>query len=370
MITADFVVVGGGIAGVSVAAALAEHGSLVLLEREDMLAQHATGRSIAAFLQSYGSSQVQSLTRLSLPLIDQASADSGIPLLEPRPLLWIANQTQSEGIDGLVSTTPSLQRIDISEAIMMCNALRPDYLHAAAIERDAADINAMGLHAYYLGELIHKGGVVLTNAALLNGRYRAGSWLIHTSAGDFSAGLVVNAAGAWADDVGESLGGLRVGLCPKRRTVAVSATPRVDNRWPLVLDLDERFYFRPHPGGVLVSPADETDHPPSDAKVDPRDVALALERVNAATALGLRSVRRAWAGLRTFARDQLPVVGFDPAAPKMLWVAGQGGFGIQASPAIALVAAAVVTNDGFVQQFQTERLNSAVFAPSRFTTGR
>jgi D-arginine dehydrogenase len=176
------------------------------------------------------------------------------------------------------------------------------------------------------------------------GRRRGARWELETGAGPVRAGVVVNAAGAWADDVARRLGVSPVGLRPLRRTAAVARTASVDRAWPLVSDVAERFYFRPEGTGVLISPADETPSEPCDARPDDESVALAIERVNAATTLNLRSVVTAWAGLRTFAPDRNPVVGPDPDEPSFCWLAGQGGFGIQTAPALAELTAHVVAS--------------------------
>jgi D-arginine dehydrogenase len=338
---ADVAVVGAGIAGVSVAYELSQHLTVVLLEQENQPAYHTTGRSAAMFLESYGGPHVRPLTAASRPVFDAVGA-----LLTPRPLLWVAPPDQLDQLTALAKAQPELVPVDPAGAAALCPALRLGWCAAALLEPGALEIDVLGLHQHYLGGARRRGSRVLLNAAVRSGRHDHGRWLLDTAAGQVAVTAVVNAAGAWADRVAAGLGSPPVGLLPLRRTAAVARADGVDRDWPIVSDVGETFYFRPEGAGVLVSPADETLSEPCDARPDDVDVALAIERVNAATTLGLRSVVTAWAGLRTFAPDRNPVVGADPAAPGLYWLAGQGGYGIQIAPALARLVAAAVTDTG------------------------
>jgi len=367
LITSDFVVVGGGIAGVAVAAALADNGSVILMERETQLAMHATGRSAAALLPSYGTPVVQALTRLSAVLMQRTEEEDQVRILRRRPLLRIASREQSNALATLVSSAPSLKSITTSEAIAMCPALRQDYVYSAAVESEAADVDVMTLYDSYVRRIISAGSKVLLGHELLAGQFNKNTWTLDASEEIINTPVVVNAAGAWCDTVSVRLGGVALGLRPKRRTVAVAAKPNIPRTWPLTIDAAETFYFRPYQEGVLISPADETDHHPGDAQADPVDVATALSRVNRATNLNLRSVLRSWAGLRTFAKDRLPIVGFDPKQPAAFWVSGQGGYGIQASPGIALLSASLITGLGPCVLVDQQDIDVSVLSPSRFS---
>lgn len=340
LIEADVAVVGAGIAGVSVAWELATDRTVVLLERESQPAYHTTGRSAAMFLESYGSPDVRRLTTDSRPVFDSIGT-----LLAPRPMLWVAPPAQLDKLGAMAAAQPTLVPHSPAESSSLCPALRPGWCAAALLEPDALEIDVLGLHQHYLGGARRRGVQVLVNAEARTGRHDGGRWLLDTAAGPVAATDVVNAAGAWADRVASALGAPPVGLRPLRRTAAVARCEQVDRSWPIVADVGETFYFRPEGPGVLVSPADETPSEPCDAKPDDADVALAVERVNEATTLGLRSVLTAWAGLRTFAPDRGPVTGPDPAAPHFWWLAGQGGFGIQTAPALARMAAAAVRGE-------------------------
>jgi D-arginine dehydrogenase len=337
---ADVVVVGAGIAGVSAACELSAEHSVVLLEQENQPAYHTTGRSAAMFLESYGGPDVRPLNLASRPVFD------AVGTLTPRPLLWVAPADQVDALAALAEAQPDLVPLGLAEVAARCPPLRPGWCAGALLEPGSLEIDVLGLHQFYLGGARRRGARVVLNAAVRSGRLDRGRWVLDTAAGTVTAAAVVNAAGAWADRVAACLGVPPVGLRPLRRTAAVARAAGVDRDWPLVSDVGETFYFRPEGAGVLISPADETPSEPCDARPDDLDVAVAIERVNAATTLDLRSVTTAWAGLRTFAPDRNPVVGPDPAAAGLCWLAGQGGYGIQTAPALAQLVADAVTGTG------------------------
>jgi D-arginine dehydrogenase len=334
VIEADVAVVGAGIAGVGAAYELAPDASVVVLEQEREPAYHTTGRSAAMFLESYGGERVRALTQASRAAFEEVGT-----LLRPRPLLWVRNP--DEPADHDIAGGATLRPATPAEARDLCPALRPDWTAGALLEPDAQEIDVLGLHQHFLGGARRRGVRVAVSARVLGGRHDGDRWHLDTAAGPVRARSVVAAAGAWADALATLLGVTPVGLTPMIRTALV-ARAAVDQGWPLVSDLAETFYFRPEGTGLLISPADETPSEPHDARPDDLTVALALERVNAATTLNLRSVHTAWAGLRTFAPDRDPVVGADPDHPSFCWLAGLGGFGIQTAPALARLAAAAV----------------------------
>ncbi|MFC5000402.1 NAD(P)/FAD-dependent oxidoreductase [Dactylosporangium cerinum] len=356
--------IGGGMAGLSLAAELAELDGrlveraeaagghreplrIVVLERENQFGYHTTGRSVAAFLESYGSPEVRALTRASRTILDALGAESGTPLLRARPLVWVAREDQLPAMNALLTANPSLRGTDVEGAQTLCPALRPSAIARAAIERTAQDIDVDALHQLYRKRAATAGVVLRTAIGLEAGEWTGSGWRLTTDRGELEAGRVVNAAGAWADAVAGRLGVPAARLTPMRRTVAIVSIDGVAPNWPLVLDVGDEFYFRPESGGLLVSPCDETPSPPVDAVAAPEDVALAVERVAAATTLELRRVRTSWAGLRTFAPDRNPVVGPDPAQDGFYWFAGQGGFGIQTAPALARLGAAELLGEPF-----------------------
>lgn len=366
--TADVVVVGGGIAGVSVAALLAAHVSVLLLEAEPQLAYHTTGRSAAVFLESYGGPQVRALTRASRPLYDAVPGQDpdATGLLSPTVELLVADRAGLPELDAAVAEVPSLRRLSPEQARGYCPVLSPDWLAGAAVEPGACNIDVMGLHQHYLRTGRRRGLAVRTGARVLSGRRAGDAWLLSTTDGPVGAAVVVNAAGAWADRVGAALGARPLGLTPLRRTIAVAPVPGLDPSWPVVADVAETFYFRPEGTGLLISPAEETPSEPCDARPEELDVARAIENVNAATTLRLRSVSASWAGLRTFAPDRVPVAGWDPDLPGLCWLAGQGGYGIQLAPALAAFTAALVRGQGTPPALLAEGVDRAALSPARW----
>lgn len=334
----DVAVVGGGIAGVSVAGVLAGTPGLrvAVLEREPQLGYHASGRSAAAFLESYGSPEIRALTQASRATLDAAG------LLAPRPLVWLAPAEDAPKLAALVEAEPALRTASEAEVRSLCPAIRPGWSALSAIEEGAQDLDVAGLLEHYRRLAVTGGVTFHTGVSIEDGFWVDDRWVLRTGLGLVSARTVVNAAGAWADDLARRCGLFELGLVPYRRTVAV-VSAAADRSWPLVADIDDNFYFRPEGDGLLVSPADETRSEPVDARPETEDVALALERVNEATTLELRHVRTTWAGLRTFAPDRNPVVGFSD--PGFCWLAGQGGYGMQTAPAMATLAAALVRGD-------------------------
>lgn len=363
---ADVLIVGGGIAGVSVAAAIARDREVVLAEQEPQLATHTTGRSAASYVASYGPAPVRALTRASRAALE-AMAPDGTPVLTHRPMLWAAFEDEGVAtLDRICADVPGLERIDEQEVRRRHDALRGPRLEGA-LDADAYDLDVLAIHQQYVRAARAAGVEVWRDARVVGAEPEAdGRLRVMTTAGTVSADVVVNAAGAWADEVAASFGAARVGLRPLRRTLAIARPARtVDPDWPFVVAVDESFYFKPEGPNVLVSPADETPDVPGDARPTELDVALALERVNDATDLGLRSVVRSWAGLRTFGADGNPVVGFDPDVTGLFWCAGQGGYGIQLAPALAELAAALLDGRPVPDNLAAEGLDPTTLDPGR-----
>lgn len=363
----DVVVVGGGMAGMSIASELAGSRTVAVLEREEELGHHATGRSAAALLESYGNADVRALTRASRRMLE--AADTPTPLLTPRPLLWIADAPHVGAVADLLAGQPELRAIAAVDARELCPVLRPDTLAAAALEPGAHDIDVAALLQMFATSATAAGAVIHRRSRLEHAEREHDRWVLHHTTGTVRADVVVNAAGAWADEVAVRLGARPCGLRPLQRTIAIARTPRpVDAGWPLVATVAEGCYFRPEGPNVLISPADETPSVPCDARPEEAAVALAIERVNRVADLGIRSVVTAWAGLRTFAPDDSPVVGFDPVVTGLFWLAGQGGYGIQTAPALARLAAALLCGDPGTDTL-VDGVDPARLAPARGLQG-
>lgn len=348
----DVVVIGGGIAGMSSARALAGRGhNVAVVEREVSLTAHSTGRSAAQFLASYGGPALRVLSAASRPFLENGAdglADS--ELLEPRNVLWVApagfEQQLSERIAANQTTRTPCELLDASGAIRLCAALDPKWLEAAVIEYGGFDIDVAELHQAFLRGARAQGAEVRREQGVRALARRDGCWQVDVGDQILRCAVVVNAAGAWADEVARMAGVQPVGLQPYRRTVFTFASRFDPAGWPLVVGADESFYFKPEGADqILASPADETPEPPCDVKPREIDVATGIEAINRATTLEVRSIRSTWAGLRTFAGDRVPVVGFDPGADGFFWCAGQGGTGIQTSPAMGVLTADLISGE-------------------------
>jgi D-arginine dehydrogenase len=259
--------------------------------------------------------------------------------------------------------------LEIHEAHALCPILRDGYVAAALLEPDSSDIDVSALHQGYLRLFRRRAGRLLTNAEVASFEQGAQHWTVHTAEENFTAPIVVNAAGAWADEVAALAGLKRVGLQPRRRTaVLVDAPAGMDvSRWPFVNDVDEQFYFKPESGALFLSPADETPVEPSDVQPDEWDVAAAVERVEAVTTLRVARLKARWAGLRTFAPDRTPVAGFSDEKPGFFWLAGQGGYGIQTAPALSRAAAALILGSRLPADLQNLEHELPTLSPARFS---
>jgi D-arginine dehydrogenase len=372
--TYDFIIVGAGIAGASLAYELASSGSVCLIEAEPRPGMHATGRSAALFAPTYGGREIRAVTRASRAFFDRPPAGfSEHPLLNPRGCLYIARAEQGKRLDDMVDTIRAsggnVSAIDVREALVRVPLMRAGYLAAAAFDSDAMDIDVDALHRGFIRGARSAGVRLITGARTTQIERHNRVWSVDVNSESFSAPVLVNAAGAWADEVAQACGADRLGLQPFRRTaVLVDAPEGVDvRRWPAVIDADEEFYFKPDAGQLLLSPADEVPQGPGDAQPEEWDVAVGVERVEAALDIEVRRVRHSWAGLRTFAPDRVPVVGFDARVEGFFWCAGQGGYGIQTAPAMARSAAALVKHESLPADVAAQGLKAADLSPSRFT---
>jgi D-arginine dehydrogenase len=366
----DAIVVGGGIAGVSIAYELADFGSVLLLEAESQLAQHTTGRSAAMYLPSYGGAVVRALTAASLPDFERVQADvDDVMLLSPRALLWVVDAAGLPALEGTVAHSgETLRRLTPEDGRRLCPALRPETLAGCAVDESGMDIDVLALHQWYVRGFRERGGTLATSSAVTRLDPDGAGWRVATGESERSCDVVVNAAGAWGDTVAVLAGVAPVGLRPLRRTLFTSPhhwTDPIDG-WPLVADAEERFYFKPEGEQLLVSPADETPSEPCDARAEEIDIARALEVIDERTTLGLRHVRSSWAGLRTFAPDRGPVAGPPDSAPGFCWFAGQGGYGIQMAPALARLGAALALGDAIPPDIAALGVTAAAVSPDRF----
>ena len=374
---ADVAVVGAGMAGASVAAALAARGaSVVVLEQEAAPGHHTTGRSAAVFTENYGNAIVRRLTMASRAFLS-APPDgfADVPILSARGALWVASEAQLPTLEALAAEArrlvPTVELLDTAGARARCPALDPAACAAALLEPDATDIDVDALLQGYLRALRRDGGRVMVSAGVRAASRVGTRWRIETATGEVEAGAVVNAAGAWGDEVAAAFGAQAVGLQPLRRTAFLFDPPDgLDARgWPLVIDAEERCYCRPEGGRLLGSPADETRSVPCDARPEELDVALGLDRLGTLFGRELTHAHRPWAGLRTFAPDRTPVVGPDPSVEGFHWLAGQGGYGIQTAPAMAAAAAGLLLDGRLPDDLVARGLSEDALGPARLQAG-
>jgi D-arginine dehydrogenase len=367
----DVLVIGAGMAGASVAAHLAESRRVLVIEREPQPGYHSTGRSAALFSAIYGSEPVRALSRASRDFFyapPEGFAEAA--LVRTRGALHIANAEQRERLDAfavLPDVAPDTRKLTAAEALALCPMLKPDHVDAAVFEPDAADVDVHGLHQGYLRLLRARGGELVTNADVESLRREGGRWRLRAGGQEFAAPVVINAAGAWADEIARLAGVSPIGLQPMRRTAILVEPPQgahIDE-WPMVIDADEEFYFKPDAGLLLLSPADETPMAPCDVQPDEWDVAMAVDRVETATTLKVTRVKHRWAGLRSFVADRTPVAGYDPDAPGFFWLAGQGGYGIQTAPALSRTAAALVLDQPVPADLAAHGVNAQDLSPAR-----
>lgn len=356
----DFAIVGAGMAGASLAAKLAPHARVLLLEGEERPGYHATGRSAAYWSETYGGPHVQPLTTAS-----RAALDAG-GFLAPLGSLHIARADERASVDAFLAEFAAsgveLREVDPRDTLP---GLRPQWRYAV-FEPSCAYIDVGGLHAACLAAARRAGAELATSAELRAATRVSGGWRIETRAGNFETGVLVNAAGAWADTVARIAGARQLGIQPYRRTmVQLRTDPPPPPHLPHVAHLTGSFYFKPEAGGRLwLSPHDETPTDPGDAAPEEIDVAIAIDRFQHVVDWRVAALEHKWAGLRSFAPDRLPVYGFDPSVGGFFWCAGQGGFGIQTAPAAAKIAAALLL--GSAADREVAGIDVSRYAPGRF----
>ena len=345
-------IVGGGMAGASAACLIAEEAGsgadIVVLERESQPGYHTTGRSAAMYTEVYGNDVIRALVRAGRSFMESpAERYADHPLLTPRGALMVANSGEAERLDAFMEEMQRpdvLSRVDAARCKEICPTLRQDQLSGGVHEPLAMDIDVHGMLQGFVRVFRGLGGRVVGDAEVTAIERGGDGFRIETTAGAFRAEIVINAAGAWGDDLAAMAGAAPVGLVPKRRT-AITFDPAAGtdvSSWPLTFELGGGWYFKPDAGRILASPADETPSAPCDAQPDEIDIAICVDRIQNATDLQVRRLASSWAGLRCFVDDHSPVNGFDDAVEGFYWLVGQGGYGIKTSPAMGRIAAAQI----------------------------
>jgi D-arginine dehydrogenase len=364
----DVIIVGAGMAGASLAAELAPFRRVLMLEAEAAPGYHATGRSAAFWSECYGGPGVQSLTKASEALLANPPTDfSETSFLRPRGALHIARTGSEDLADKMMADfddkNVNISQIGAGEIAKLIPGIKPDW-SAGIWEPDCCDIDVASLHSAYLRAAKRHSARLVCNARVGKAVQVTNGWRVETGNGDFTGKLLINAAGAWADNMAAMANVAPAGIKPFRRTIAqIGVQPAADPLMPLVIGLDASFYFKANAdGSIWLSPHDETPSTPCDTAPEEFDIAKAIDRLHQVVDWKIQKVQHKWAGLRSFAADRLPVIGRDPNCPDFFWFAGQGGFGIQTAPAAAKLAASIIleTRHGLdhvvAEDFSPERL--------------
>lgn len=363
----DFLVVGAGIAGLSAAARLARHGSVIVCEAEGAPGVHASGRSAAFAHFDMDSPLVRALTAASLPLLKEPGA-------REHPALFVALDGQLEQLDRLEANyrqwSPNVERLSPAQACAIVPVLKQgcEALVGALLDPNGRKLDAHALLEGHRKALRDGGGELAVNAPVEAMRRDGARWIVDTPGASYSARVVVNASGAWVDRIAALASVAPIGIRPMRRTVITFDVPdTLDvSNWPFTKTVGPGFYIEPEGRGrLLACPMDEHPSEPCDAQPEEEDVALTAWRVEQASTLEIRRIASKWAGLRSFAPDRQPISGFDPDAPGFFWLAGQGGFGLQTSPAMALAAEALACGLDWPEELRAVGVEAEQLSPVR-----
>ena len=369
---ADFLVVGGGIAGALVAYELSARSTVILLEAENTTGYHSTGRSAAVMSENYGPALWSRLVSASRAFLENPpSGFSEVPLVLPRGAMFLARaeeqaQLQLQGED-LVRRGARIDIVAARDALRYCPVVRTDQFALALYEPDCKDIDTNALMAGYLKSFRRRGGQLVTEARVCGLTFSRGCWTAKTSKGEYEAPTVVNAAGGWVQQVSQMAGLPTRNVVPFRRTAVTFDPPTGSDirAWPMTFDVAETFYFKPEAGRIMVSPIDMVPSEPCDAQADELEAAIAIDRIHTNTTMHVRSVKHKWAGLRTFAPDHEPVIGPDPDVKSFVWLAGQGGNGVMAGAAAARFTASLALGEGVPDDIASLGVTVEAVSPAR-----
>ena len=367
----DIVVIGAGIAGTSVAAQLSASTEVMLVEAEAQPAYHATGRSAAMFAPSYGPPVIQKFTSASADFFhNPPEGFTHTPLLAPCTVLMIGTAEQQNAVTQFMHEmrhSEVLEPVAISELTVLQPLLRDGYARYGILDKAAYDIDVHALHSAFLKQFRRNGGVFSAASPVVAITRHHGLWQLTTKHSSITANIIVNAAGAWADEIGQMAGAEKIGLVPKRRTALLIAAPDTAmlDKMPMTIDIDEQFYLKPQAGQLLISPANEDPMQACDVQPYEMDVALCIDRIERAFSLKIEKIISKWAGLRSFVADKQPVIGYSAQTEGFFWLAGQGGYGIQTSPAISYFASSLILGEPLPQSCTDEGLTPEMLCPSR-----
>jgi len=364
-------VIGAGMAGLSCAANAAEHARVTVVEAESQPGYHSSGRSAASYIEPYINETIQALTAASKPFFLAPPAGfTPVPLVAPRADLMIAGAAKADLVDRYIARwrtlCPDLAEVPRAEAFRRVPVLKQEAVARAVSDPHVMDIDVDALLSGFRRLLLARGGKLIANKRIEGLERRNGVWIARAGSETFEADVVVDAAGSWGEKVAALAGARPVGLVPKRRTAVLLGSGGHDVKdWPIVHEVESEFYFKPDAGRLLLSPADETPSEPCDAQPEDIDVAIAIDRFENATTMKVARIEHRWAGLRSFVADKMPVVGFDPSVDGFFWLVGQGGFGIQTSPTMGRLSAALIAGGPMPDDIRARGLVEKTLAPDR-----
>lgn len=367
----DFIVIGAGMAGASAAYELAENSNVLLLEAEAQPGYHSSGRSAALFTRNYGTPLVREINALSEPFFRAPPHGfTDQPLLHPRGALTVAAPGDEALLDTvLVASTTDHPIVEMasSAALELVPFLRPARVARAVFEEGVTDINVASLLQAYLKGFKARGGVLRCNASVIALAARNGTWKVTAGTATYRCRTIINAAGAWADQIGEMAGLSPIGLVAKRRTaIIVDALPGLEVAGCPCVDFSgSEAYIKPEAGKLMASPGDATPTVPQDVQPDEMDIAIIADRIQRETTIPIRRISHSWAGLRSFVADESPVLGYDSTADNFVWHAGQGGYGIMMAPSLARAVAALCRNGTLPDDFSSSGMDVASLSPLR-----
>ena len=371
--SADFIVIGAGIGGASVAYWLSRQARVIVLEREAQPGYHSTGRSAALFMESYGPDQVRAMTRASIDFFKQPPGGfCDNALLSPRGAFVFGAPGQEAELAAheasARATSSVVERLDAQAALEFLPVLRPGQVIGGVLEKDAADIDVDALLQGFLRGTRRHGGSTVYDAEITGMRRSGDLWEVTTATAVYRAPVVVNAAGAWADGIARMAGADPVGLVPKRRSAFLFTPPEgmPSSHWPLFLDVLESFYIKPDAGMLLGSPCNADPVAPHDVQAEELDIAIAIDNIERLTTLRIRRPTHVWAGLRSFVADGELVGGYDARAPGFFWAAGQGGYGIQSAPGAGRYYASILLGHDVDPALASFGFDPARISPARF----
>ena len=369
----DFLVIGGGIAGVSAAYELARHGSVIVLEQEGTPGYHTTGRSAAISSLNFISPVIQALTVVSRDFLATPPECFGeYPLTSLRQSLWVTQHHQLEAHELMrreaIDRKYKVSELSADEVFQRCPVIRRDRVAKGLLEEDTLDLDVHGILHGYIRGLRARGGTLVLNAEVDSISRDGDLWRVQIKDKEYVSPVLVNAAGAWGDVIAKKAGLNPLRLRPLRRTVFTFEAPAgiAANSWPFVYDTAEEFYFKLENGIVLASAFDEIESVPCDARPEEFDIAVAIDKILTATTLDIRSLKNKWAGLRTFAPDREMIVGEDSSASGFYWVAGHGGIGLMTTPGVAQALASLIVSDELPQSLSALGVTREALSPSRF----